>query len=336
MTPIAPLLKLARDGQLLPALRANALFGPFYQVIWLATAKRTGVLARLAGSAMRRGEMGALHGGDATMRDAWEAWLAVGIRVGLLSFDGERYALSGLARALSKPENDATLALVEEVATLHYRLIGETSEKLSRGELWQLADQDGELTARSSRALEAFQFDAIDRACPQAGPVRLLEIGCGEGYCMRHAAQRNPSLTALGLELQPDVAARARENVKGWGLESRIAVELSDVRAREAVAEFDIATLHNNVYYFPTQQRADVLRHVRGFLREGGRLLLTTCCRGGNAGMAVLNLWGAATVGAGRLPDVAELRRQLVDAGFRHVEVRRLIPGDAYYAFVAR
>jgi len=102
------------------------------------------------------------------------------------------------------------------------------------------------------------------------------------------------------------------------------------------VAEFDIATLHNNVYYFPTQQRADVLRHVRGFLREGGRLLLTTCCRGGNAGMAVLNLWGAATAGAGRLPDVAELRRQLADAGFRHVEVRRLIPGDAYYAFVAQ
>ena len=64
MTPIAPLLKLARDGQLLPALRANALFGPFYQVIWLAAAKRTGVLARLAGSAMRRGEMGALHGVD--------------------------------------------------------------------------------------------------------------------------------------------------------------------------------------------------------------------------------------------------------------------------------
>src|SRR6476659_1075601 len=116
MTPIAPLLKLARGGQLLPALRANALFEPFYQVIWLAAAKRTGVLDRLAASAMRRGEMGALHGGDATMREAWEAWLGVGIRVGLLSFDGERYALSGLARALARPENDATLALVEEVA----------------------------------------------------------------------------------------------------------------------------------------------------------------------------------------------------------------------------
>ena len=38
--------------------------------------------------------------------------MAIGVRVGLLSFDGERYALEGLARALSAPENDATLALV--------------------------------------------------------------------------------------------------------------------------------------------------------------------------------------------------------------------------------
>jgi SAM-dependent methyltransferase len=335
MTPIAPLLKLARRGQLMAALRTNALFGPFYQVVWLAAAKRTGIMDRLAAGPMRRGEMGALHGGDAAMREAWEAWLAVGVRVGLLSFDGERYALAAVARALSLPENDATLALVEEAATLHYRLIGETPDKLARGELWQLGDQDGALTARSSRALEAFQFEAIDRACPQDGAIRLLEIGCGAGYGMRHAAQRNPRLTALGLELQPDVAALARENVRQWGLASRIAVEEGDVRAREGAREFDIATLHNNIYYFPVAERVRVLGHVRQFLLPGGRLLVTTCCRGGNPGMTMLNLWGAATRGAGRLPDVAELRKQLGDAGFEHVEVSRLIPAQAYYVFIA-
>lgn len=335
MTPIAPLLKLARRGQLMPALRANALFGPFYQVVWLAAAKRSGLLDRLSAGPMRRGELGALHGGDAAMREAWEAWLAVGVRVGLLSFDGERYALAALARALSLPANDATLALVEEAATLHYRLIGATPDRLAHGELWELGDQDGALTARSSRALEAFQFEAIDRACPEQGAIRLLEIGCGAGDGMRHAAQRNPNLTALGLELQADVAALARENVRQWGLASRIAVEEGDVRAREGRAEFDIATLHNNVHYFPVAERVRVLAHVRRFLRAGGRLLVTTCCRGGNPGMTLLNLWGAATRGAGRLPDVDELRRQLADAGFDRVEVLRLIPAQAYYAFIA-
>jgi SAM-dependent methyltransferase len=152
---------------------------------------------------------------------------------------------------------------------------------------------------------------------------------------MRHAAERNPGLTALGLELQPDVAARATENVKAWGLQSRIAVEACDVRAREPVAEFDVATLNNDIYYFPVGERARVLAHVRKFLRPGGRLLVTTACRGGNPGMTVLNLWGAATEGAGRLPDVDEMQRQLGEAGFAGVRTLRLIPGQAYYAFVA-
>jgi cyclopropane fatty-acyl-phospholipid synthase-like methyltransferase len=224
---------------------------------------------------------------------------------------------------------------VEEAATLHYRLIRETPDKLARGERWQLDDQDGALTARSSRALEPFQFAAIDRTFPAQGNVRLLEIGCGDGHGMRHAAQRNPGLTALGLELQPAVAARARDNVRAWGLESRIAVEAGDVRAREPVAEFDIATLHNNIYYFPVAGRVRILDHIRRFLRPGGRLLLTTCCRGGNPAMAVLNLWGAATAGTGRLPDVAEMQRQLTDAGFAEVRTQHLVPAQAYCAFVA-
>src|SRR5207253_1093878 len=81
---------------------------------------------------------------------------------------------------------------------------------------------------------------------PRAGPVRLLEIGCGSAVYIRHAAGRNPELTALGLELQPEVAALAAENVSAWGLARRVAIEAGDVMARAAEAAFDLATLHNN------------------------------------------------------------------------------------------
>jgi len=44
---------------------------------------------------------------------------------------------------------------------------------------------------------------------------------------IRPAAARNPELTAVGLELRPGVAAMARDN---------------------------LATLHNNIYYFPVDE----------------------------------------------------------------------------------
>jgi hypothetical protein len=85
----------------------------------------------------------------------------MGVRLRLLSMGPHGYTLRGLASALSRPENDPTLAMVEEMAGLHHKLISMTLPKLRSGKLWNLADQDGELIARSSRVLEAFQAEII-------------------------------------------------------------------------------------------------------------------------------------------------------------------------------
>jgi SAM-dependent methyltransferase len=332
---IAPFLKLLRSGQLLPALRANAFFKPFYTLTWIATAKEIGLIDRLTAAPVPFDTLAAPYGSGPKSREAFEAWLQLGVRLKLLTRGADGYALKGLARTLSLPRNDGTLALIQEAASLHHRLIARTPAKLARGQLWDLGDQDAGLTARSSRALEPFQLYAIDRAFPRTGPRRLLEIGCGAGACIRHAAQRNPALTAVGLELQPEVAALARRNVDRWGLDSRVVIEDGDIRARTPSRDFDIATLHNNIYYFPVDERVRVLDHVRQFLRPGGKLLLTTCCQGGSPGIEVLNLWGAATANAGRLPAVGEMQQQLHQAHFTVVRTMRLIPNDSYYAVVA-
>ena len=73
----------------------------------------------------------------------------MGVRLRLLSLGQQGYALRGLAAALARPGNDPALAMVEEVAGLHYKLITGTLPKLRGGDLWSLADQDGELIARS-------------------------------------------------------------------------------------------------------------------------------------------------------------------------------------------
>lgn len=330
-----PFLRLLRDGQLSALLGAVAELKSFYSLTYIAAAGEAGLLNRLASGPATLDSLAEFYAADGRAREALEAWLQMGVRLRLLRLGPRGYALRALAKKLAKPENDPVLAMVEEVVELHHNLITRTIPKLRAGELWTLADQRGELIARSSRVLEAFQAEIIRSTFPARGALRLLEIGCGSGVYLRYAAERNPSLNALGLELQPAVAEMARTNLRGWGLESRVKVETGDVREKAPAEPFDIATLYNNIYYFPVDDRVALLGHIRRFLRPGGFLLLTTCCQGGSLGAEALNLWGAATAGAGRLPAEDELVSQLREAGYSSVKTKNLLPGDRLVAFQA-
>lgn len=332
---LKPFFRLLRDGQLTVLSGVSAELKSFYKLTYLAAAGEAGLLNRLATEPATLDSLARFYAADGQGREALEAWLQMGIRLRLLSLGPRGYALCGLASSLARPENDPMLAMVQEVAGLHHKLISATLPKLRSGELWSLADQDGELIARSSRILEAFQAEVIRNTLPESGMLRLLEIGCGSGIYLRHAAERNPSLTALGMELQPAVAEMARTNLRDWGLESRVKVEEGDFRAKAPGEEFDIVTLYNNIYYFPIKERVALLEHIISFLKPGGFLLLTTCCQGGSLGAEALNLWGAATSGAGRLPSEKELVRQLHEAGFSRIKTKNLIPGDRFMSFQA-
>lgn len=332
---LKPFLSLFKEGKLGALLKVTADVKPFYRLTFLAAAQKCGLLKKLAAGPAAFDEISALFPDHRKNREALEAWLQLGVRLKLLARRPAGYALRRLAKKLAEPQNDAAVAIVEEIAELHHKLIFETPARLRTGKLFTLADQDGEVIARSSRVLEAFQVEAIRRTFPRSGPVRVLEVGCGSGIYIRHAAELNPSLTALGLELQPGVAAEARKNIAGWGLGGRVEIADGDVRALRPDAAFDIVTLYNNIYYFPMEERVSVFRHLRGFLKPGGFLLAVTCCQGGSLALEALNLWGAATEGAGRLPTVDEMRGQLREAGFGGVKAFRLAPGESFWAFRA-
>ncbi len=333
--PLKPFLRLWRDGQLSALLGVTGELKSFYKLTYLAAAGEAGLLNRLASGPVTFDSLAEFYSVSERGREALEAWLQMGVRLRLLSLGPRGYALRGLARKLARPENDAVLAVVEEVVELHHKFITATIPKLRAGELFSLDDQNGELIARSSRILEAFQSEIIKSTFPAQGTLCMLEIGCGSGIYLRYAAERNPSLTALGLELQPAVAEMARKNLRAWGLESRVKVETGDIRKKTPDEPFDIATLYNNIYYFPVEERVALLKHIAGFLTPGGFLLLTTCCQGGSVGAEALNLWGAATNGAGRLPAEDELVRQLRQAGYSSVKTKTLLPNDRFVAFQA-
>jgi SAM-dependent methyltransferase len=274
---------------------------------------------------------------DPADHDWLRTWLELGVRLGELRLDGDAYALRGtLARALARPESDAIAAILEEVATLHHTLVLDSPGRLGRGQRFTLADQDGVLVARSSPLVRPFVHEAIDEVVPRRGACRLLEVGAGSATYIRHAAERNPELTALGLELQPEVAEFANANLRQWGLAGRAHVDKGDVRDRTPEPAFDLMTFHNNVYYFPVGERVALLRHAFAFLKPGGALLLTTACSGGGPIAVGLDIWSAGTERCGRLPAPEELVAQLREAGFAEARARSLVPGDSYYAFFAR
>lgn len=328
------LMALFQKGRLPLIWRLAGLLTPFYRGGFVSAAASAGLLPLLAGGPLPLPQIAAGLKLGPEAHEALAAWLEVGVRLGELEAGPEGYSLRGrLARRLADPEHDSALAFLEEALTLHYDLIRRTPSLLRENRRFTLADQDGELIARSSRIMEPLVYEAIDLAVPRRGPVRLLEVGCGSGTYMKYAAQRNPQLTALGVELQPEVADAARRNLAAWQLGERVTVEAGDIRGFKPAPEFDVVTLHNNIYYFPWESRPGLLTFLRGFLKPGGRLLITTGCRGGSAIMALLNLWGAATQGCGRLPTPAEMVEHLKRGGFTEVQARRLYPGEAYYAF---
>jgi cyclopropane fatty-acyl-phospholipid synthase-like methyltransferase len=146
----------------------------------------------------------------------------------------------------------------------------------------------------------------------------------------------NPQLTAVGLELQENVARAALQNIETWELRDRVSIEIGDVRAVPVEPSFDLVTFYNNIYYFAVEERVALLTRIHGLLKPGGALLITTCCQGGSLGIEALNLWGASNAHGGRLPGVSEMTEQLAQAGYAGVDTMRLLPGDSFYAFRAR
>lgn len=333
---IATFWSLLRSGQLRAITSLGKAASNYHRVGFLAAGLSSGWLRRLSAGPVAFEPLAADLQVPAEMRDGFKAWLQTGVALGELALQPQGYVVYGkLSQMLLEPNNDAAAAFVEEMANLHNALITQAPERIGSGRYFTLDDQDARLVARSSRLVEPFICEALAEVVPRCGSFKLLEIGCGSAANIRSAALRNPELTALGIELQAEAAALARENVAAWGLGSRVGIEIGDIRKRSPEAIFDLATLHQNIYYFPVADRIALLSHVRSFLKPDGRLLLTTICRGGSSTAAILDLWGAMTAGCGRLPEPAEMMAQIEQAGFSTITTKKPIPGESFYAFVA-
>lgn len=261
-------------------------------------------------------------------------WLDIGVTLGDLACRQGRYSLrSRQARALADPGNDAVVGALEEVTRFHFSVLRDAPRMLREGRRYHLGDQDGTVIARSSMIVQPFVEAAVERVLPTQGPLRLLEIGCGSGLYVRHAARLNPELTGVAVDLQPEVAKLAAANLADWGLSDRIETRAGDALDLEYGETFDLVTMHQNIYYFPTAERSAALRKVRSLLAPGGRLLITSSCRGGSPSLEVLSMWLSYADFGGPLPAEDQLVGQLGEAGFHDARFFRVVPGEQFLAF---
>jgi SAM-dependent methyltransferase len=329
---IQTIKNLIKSGQLPMLVRIGNDFKHAYRLFFVASAQKNGFLKALCREPVPFQKLAKEFCKAEGSMDALKSWLDMGVHLGELKLDKNGYTLKGYSKKLSLPENDAMLAMIEEVVFLHHKIMIDTPSILKNGKLWGLEDQDGEMIARSSRMLEPFQTEAVDRFFPAAGPVRLLEVGCGSGFYAKYAAECNRDLTAVCVDLQPGVAEMARRNFETWKLTGRVNVEQGDIRDKKPEEFFDIVTLFNNIYYFRVNERKTLFKHLLSFLKPGGMLLITTCCKGGSLVTDVLDIWGTSTEGCGGLPAPADIKRQMKEAGFKKIQSKNLVPGESFYA----
>jgi 4-hydroxy-2,2'-bipyrrole-5-carbaldehyde O-methyltransferase len=322
------------------ALGVAARVRGFYRTSYLAGLASGPLLERLAQGPASLDEMAQTlrpPGLGDVDRDALESWISLGLGLGVLGETRSGFSLrSRLARQLARPESDAARAFLVNLPRTHAPLLADAPDRIRRGAKYDLADLDSGLIARSSLTVEFAIRALMDEVMPTRGRSRLLEVGCGSGAYMRHAAERNPDLTALGVDLSPEVVDAAREELRRRGLAGRAEVRCGDIRGFTPDGKFDVVTLHNVVYYFPVTARVSLYEHLRGILAPGGVIVTTTWCRGSTPGAAAIDLWFSMTEGCGRLPTEEELLGQIEEAGIRSIRTRRLIPFEEYVAFLAR
>ena len=133
------------------------------------------------------------------------------------------------------------------------------------------------LFSRGARTLEQAQLAKRELVCAKLDlrkGERLLDVGCGWGSLVVHAATRH-GVRAVGVTLSPSQAELARARVVKAGLQDQVEIRLGDYRdlGDNAGERFDAVASIGMVEHVGSNRIEEYARCVAATLRPDGRLL---------------------------------------------------------------
>jgi cyclopropane-fatty-acyl-phospholipid synthase len=173
---------------------------------------------------------------------------------------------------------------------------------------------------------QAHKYDLVARKLGLQPGMRLLDVGCGWGGMVRHAA-KNYGVTVLGVTLSREQASWAQERIKADGLDDIAEVRHSDYRdVRER--DFDAVSSIGLIEHIGVKNYPAYFSFLRSRLRPEGRLLNHGITRPDNqhAGLPRRGFIGRYVFPDGELTGSGDIVRAMEDAGFevQHQENLRI------------
>ena len=171
--------------------------------------------------------------------------------------------------------------------------------------------------------LEEAQFEKYDLICRKLDLKpgdRLLDIGCGWGGMVRHAA-KHYGVKVLGVTLSREQATWAQDDIKRQGLDHLAEVRFSDYRDVPE-DEFDAISSIGLTEHIGVKQYGDYFGFLQGKLKVGGRLLNHCITRPNNKTTTTGAFIDRYVFPDGELTGVGRIQVAAQDAGLevRHVE----------------
>lgn len=165
------------------------------------------------------------------------------------------------------------------------------------------------------------KLDYICRKLRLRAGERLLDIGCGWGGLIVHAAQ-NYGVDAIGITLSEQQLRAAEKRIKEAGVNSRCEVRLMDYRDATQLGQFDKAVSVGMVEHVGEGKLQEYFHAAFSLLKPGGVLLNHGIGRAGNRPKPQEKTFTDVYVFPdGELPPISTMLRHAEEAGF---EVRDL------------